>query len=53
MEHNVKPSSSSSNLNISRVAISRVQALVRQYVPGGRQLSAELIQQRREESQHE
>jgi bifunctional DNA-binding transcriptional regulator/antitoxin component of YhaV-PrlF toxin-antitoxin module len=38
---------------IPRVAISRAQALVRQYIPAGRLLSEELIQQRREESQHE
>jgi bifunctional DNA-binding transcriptional regulator/antitoxin component of YhaV-PrlF toxin-antitoxin module len=38
---------------IPPIAIARAQALIRQYIPAGRQLSAELIQQRREESQRE
>jgi bifunctional DNA-binding transcriptional regulator/antitoxin component of YhaV-PrlF toxin-antitoxin module len=34
-------------------AIQQAQALVRQYIPEGRSLSQELIDQRREESQRE
>lgn len=35
------------------IAIQNAQAQVRQYIPAGRRLSAELIEQRREESQRE
>lgn len=36
----------------TRQAIARAQALVRRYIPEGRSLSEELIQERREEAIH-
>jgi AbrB family looped-hinge helix DNA binding protein len=36
----------------TRLAVAKVQSLVRRYIPEGRSLSGELIHERREETEH-